>query len=217
MADQLSLPIERRSRLGTTDARALRRNGKIPAVLYGHGTQPQAIAFARKDVEDVLHHGGRTSLITLTIDGKRFETALLRDVQIDPVSRRMIHADLQRVSASETVHAKLPIVTQGTATGVRDFGGVMDVVAHEIEVSGPANQLPDRLEVDVSALGIHEHVMASDVPLPQGFTLVTPPETLVVTVEPSKTARLLEEATAAGAPEQAEPELVGGAPEGTPQ
>ena len=217
MADKLSLAIERRSRLGTTDARALRRNGRVPAVLYGHGTQPQPIAFLRKEAEDLVHRGGRTSLITLMLDGKRFETALLRDVQIDPVSRRMIHADLQRVSATETVHAKLPVATNGTPAGVRDFGGVMDVLAHEIEVSGPASRLPDRLDVDVNTLGIHDHVIAGDITLPEGFALVTAPETIVVTVEPSKTARLLEEATAAGAPEQAEPELVGGPPEGTAQ
>ena len=209
MAQTLSLPIERREHAGTSASRSLRHAGKVPAVLYGHGTAPQSISFERKTFEDLLHHGARTSLITLTLAGRRFETALLRDLQIDPVSRKVVHVDLQRVSADETVRAKLPVVTTGTPAGVRDFGGVMDVVAHEVEIEGPANKLPDRIEVDVSALGIHEHVSAGEVSVPEGFKMVTAPDVLIVTVEPSRTERALEEA-ATGPTEQGEPELVGG-------
>jgi len=213
MTQKLSLSIERRERAGTSPSRALRHAGQVPAVLYGHGSEPQAIAFERKAFEDLLHHGARTSLITLTMRGRRFDTALLRDLQIDPVSRRVIHVDLQRVSADETVRARLPVVTLGTPAGVRDFGGVMDVVIHEIEVEGPADKLPDRLEVDVSHLGIHEHISAGEIAVPEEFKIVTPPESLIVTVEPSRTERLVEEAQVA-APEQAEPELVGEPAEG---
>jgi large subunit ribosomal protein L25 len=122
--------------------------------------------------------------------------------------------DLQRVTATEKVHAKLPLVTIGTPDGVRNFGGVMDVVVHELEVEGPANKLPDHLEVDVAGLGIHQHVNARDVALPQGFKLLTPPDTIVVTVESSKTARALEEVEAGAPAEELQPELVGGKPEG---
>lgn len=223
MAQQLNLTIERRDGAGTTRARALRREGKIPGILYGHGSDPQAIAFPRRALDDILHRGARTSLITLTMDGKRVDTALLREVQIDPVSRRIVHVDLQRVSADETVHAKLPIATVGTPEGVRSFGGVMDVVLHELEIEGPANKLPDRIEVDVAELGIHQHITADELKLPEGFKLVTAPDTTIVSVEPSKTERLLEEAEAVGAaPEQAEPEIVGKPaeeppPEGAPE
>lgn len=212
MAAQLSLQIERRDGAGTTSAKALRRDGKVPAVIYGHGSTPESVTFERRAFDDLLHHGGGSSLITLTLGGKRFDTALVREVQIDPVSRRVIHVDLQRVSATESVHAKLRVVTVGTPEGVRSYGGVMDVLAHELEVEGPANQLPDHLEVDVSHLGIHQHVSAGEVTLPNGFRMLTPADTLVVTVEASKTERLLEEA-AAGTTEQAQPELVG-RPEG---
>lgn len=215
MADRLSLSIERRDRAGTTGSHALRSAGKVPAVLYGHGSEPQSVSFERRAFEDMLHHGGRTSLITLTMSGRRVDTALLRDVQIDPVSRRVIHADLQRVSADESVRSKLPIVAIGTADGVRNSGGVMDVIVHELEVEGPASRLPEHIEVDVTNLGIHQHVTAGDISLPDGFKMVTPPETLVVTVEASKTAKMLEEAET-GPTEQAQPELIGGAqPEGS--
>ncbi len=216
MAQQLNLTIERRDGVGTTQARALRKDGKIPGILYGHGSDAQAIAFARRGLDEILHRGARTSLITLTMDGKRVDTALLREVQVDPVSRRIVHVDLQRVSADETVQAKLPVVTVGTPVGVRDFGGVMDVVLHELEVEGPANKLPDRIEIDVAELGIHQHVTAAEIALPEGFKMITPADATVIAVEPSKTERLLEEAAVGAVTEQAEPEIVGKPPEEMP-
>ncbi len=205
---QPSLVIERREGAGTTKARALRAAGKIPAVLYGHGsTEP--IAIEQRAFDDLLHRVGRSGLIELRIDGKRLDTALVREVQIDPVSRKTVHVDLQRVSADETVHSKLRIVTTGTAEGVRSLGGVMDVIVHELEVEGPASKLPESLEVDVTQLSIHDHISAGQVRLPDGFKLITAPDTVVVTVEASKTARALEEAQAGAAFEQAQPELVG--------
>ena len=120
----------------------------------------------------------------------------MREIQRHPVSRRVIHADLQRVSADETIDARLPIVTVGIAEGVRNSGAVMDVITHELEVWGPANQIPEHLEVDVTELGIHDHVTAGEIALPPGFELVTAPETVVVAIEPSRTAREFEEAAA---------------------
>ncbi|HET9095116.1 MAG TPA: 50S ribosomal protein L25 [Candidatus Baltobacteraceae bacterium] len=217
MAQNLSLVIERREGGSSTKAHALRRAGKVPGVLYGHGSS-ESIAAESRALADLLHHGGRSGLIELKIGGKKLETAMVREIQIDPVSRKPIHFDLQRVSATETVHTKLNLVTVGTPDGVRNMGGVMDLVAHELEVEGPANKLPDHLEVDVTELGIHQHLNAGDVKLPPGVKLLTPADTTVVTVESSKTARALEEAEAGAAPVEAQPELVGkpegeGAPE----
>jgi large subunit ribosomal protein L25 len=208
---QLTLAVEARPKTGTTGSNAIRRAGKIPAVLYGHGTDPQHIAFEAKAFEEVLHGGGRNGVITLTLDGKK-ETAMVREVQRQPVTRKIAHVDLQRVSEHEAVHAKLPIVTAGVARGVRDFGGVLDVLLHEIEVEGPVDELPDQVVVDVSELGIHQHTNASDIKLPKGFKLLTPPDTIVVSVEASKTAQHLEEAST-GTAEQATPEVIGAKPE----
>ncbi len=210
-AKELRLTTEPRRKLGTTGAGVLRKEGKIPAVVYGHGTAPEHIAIDARAFADILHRSGRNAIITLADGRKRGETALVRDVQIDPVTRRVIHADLQRVSADETISAKLQVVTSGVARGVREFGGVMDVVTHSIEIEGPASRIPEHLEIDVSELGIHDHVNAGDIPLPEGFVLLTPPETTVVSIEPSRTERELEEA-AAGPVEAAEPEIVGTEP-----
>ncbi len=198
--------------MGTPGAHKLRQEGKIPAVLYGHGSTPLHLAFEAKSFDELLHKGGRTGVITLTVDGKKGDTALVRDIQRNPVTRKISHVDLQRVSAHEAVHAKLPVVTVGTPIGVRDFGGVMDVLIHEIEIEGPVDELPENLEVNVSELGIHQHIVASDVALPKGFKLLTAADTLVVSVEASKTAQHVEEA-AAGVTEAAAPEVIGAKPE----
>lgn len=209
MAKQdLELSVERRERLGTTGSHALRAAGKIPAVLYGHGAAAEHIALDAHAFAELLHRSGRNTIITLTEGGRKRQTAMVREIQYHPVSRRAVHADLQRVSADETIAAKLGIVTVGVAEGVRNAGAVMDVIAHEVEIEGPASRIPEHLEIDVTALGVHDHVTAGDIPLPDGFKLVTPAETIVVTIEPSRTARELEEA-AAGPEGAAEPEVIG--------
>jgi large subunit ribosomal protein L25 len=205
---EFKLAVEQRARLGTTGAQALRAAGKLPAVLYGHGVVPEHLAVDAHAFEELVHRAGRNAIITLTDGGRKRQTALVREIQRHPVSRRAVHADLQRVSADETIDARLAIVTVGVAEGVRNSGAVMDVITHELEVAGPANQIPEHLEVDVTPLGIHEHVTAGEIPLPAGFRLLTAPETIVVAIEASRTARELEEA-AAPVEEVAEPEVVG--------
>ncbi len=211
----LQLSIQPRERLGTTGAHGLRAAGKIPAVVYGHGSVPEHVAVDAHAFEELLHHGGRNAIVTLTDGGRKRQTALVRQIQLHPVSRRILHADLQRVSADETIDTRLPLVTVGVAEGVRNFGAVMDVVVHELEIEGPANRIPEHLEIDVTELGVHEHVTAGDVPLPAGFKLLVPAETIIVSIEPSRTARELEEAEAAApAPAEGvtEPEVIGAEP-----
>lgn len=206
---QLTLPIEKRATVGTTSAAALRRNGKIPGVVYGHGAEALHVSFEAKVFDDLMHHGGRTGMLTLTLDGRKSDMALVREVARNPVTRKVVHVDLQRVTEHEAVRATIPLVTVGTPRGVRDFGGVMDVIVHEIEVEGPVDELPDHLEVDVSDLGIHQHASASDIKLPTGFKLLEEPDMIVVSVEASKTERNLEEVAAGTTIEQATPEVIG--------
>jgi large subunit ribosomal protein L25 len=207
-AKELKLSTESRVKIGTTGANALRHAGKIPVVLYGHGAAPEHAAVDAHAFEELLHRSGRNAIITLSGGAKSGETALVRAVQYHPVSRRVLHADLQRVSARETITATLPVITAGVPRGIRDSGGVMDVVTHQLEIEGPAGSIPEHIEVDVSELGLHEHFTAGDVTLPEGFTMVTPADAIVVSIEPSRTERELEEA-AAGPAEAAEPVVIG--------
>ena len=208
---EFNLAVEQRTKLGTTGSQALRAAGKLPAVLYGHGVVPEHLALDAHAFDELIHRAGRNAIITLTEGGSKRQTVLVREIARHPVSRRVVHADLQRVSADETIDARLAIVTVGVAEGVRNAGAVMDVITHELEVAGPASRIPEHLEVDVTMLGIHEHVTAGEIPLPDGFSLITPPETVVVAIEASRTARELEDAAAPSA-EAAEPVVIGAEP-----
>jgi large subunit ribosomal protein L25 len=175
------LTLEPRERVGTTSAHALRREGKIPGVVYGHG-QATPISVDVKQLTDLIHSGQRSRIVDATI-GKAKDSVLLRRVEADPITRKPLSVDFQRVTRDEAITSNVTVVTTGTARGVRDEGGVLDVITHSLEIKGPAQSIPDNLTVDVAELGIHEHITAGQVALPKGFTLITPAETVVVSVE----------------------------------
>jgi large subunit ribosomal protein L25 len=195
-AKAASIALQPRARTGSTGARAERHAGRVPAVIYGHGSEALSVSIESRVLDELMHSGRRNQLIDAHIDG-RSDTVMLREIQRDPVSRRVVHADFQRVSRTEKIYTSLRVVTLGVALGVKDLGGVLDVVTRELEVQGPADQVPDHLEIDVTELGLHDHITAAQVKLPEGFTMSTPPNTIVVSVEPSRTEREAEEAAAA--------------------
>jgi large subunit ribosomal protein L25 len=197
-----TVTIETRADIGTTGAKKSRRDGKVPGALYGHG-DAQAIAVDMRALADLISTGGASHVVDATIDGKK-ESVLLREVQRNPITHRPISADFQRVSQTEAITASIGIVTVGVATGVKESGGVMDVVTHAIDVKGPAGKLPEQFEIDVNALDVHDHITAGDVKLPAGFTLITPSDTVIVAIEAGRTAAEEAELTvAAPAPEPA--------------
>lgn len=198
-----SLKLELREKSGTTSARKTRHAGRIPGVLYGHGQAPLPIAVEGKALGEIMH-GRRQSIIDVTLDGQK-DTAIVRDIQLDPVSRRVIAVDFQRISRTDVITANVPIVTVGTPAGVRDQGGLMDLVMHEISLRGPADKIPEAIRVDVTALTIGHHINASELVLPDGLRLVTPPDQTIVAVE----APRAEEAPVAETT-QTTPEVVGG-------
>lgn len=176
-----TLSLEPRSEVGTTSSQRLRRLGKIPGVVYGHG-QATPVAVDAKQLADLLHSGGKSKIVDATI-GDRHDSVLLRRVEAHPISRKPLSVDFQRVSRDEAITSNVTVVTAGTPVGVRDNGGVMDVISHTLEIKGPAQDIPDNLTVDVSELDVHQHIVASQVALPKGFTLLTPPDTVVISVE----------------------------------
>ena len=176
-----SLTLEPRAEVGTTSAQRLRRTGKIPGVVYGHG-QATPVAVDAKQLADLLLSGSKSKIVDATIGGQH-DSVLLRRVEAHPLSRRALSVDFQRVSRDEAITSSVTVVTTGTPVGVRDGGGVLDVITHALEIKGPAQSIPDNVSIDVSGLDVHQHVLAGDVALPTGFTLITPPDTVVISVE----------------------------------
>ena len=176
-----------------------------------------AIAIDGKALGDLLH-AGRRSIVDVHVDGKK-DTAMVRDIQLDPVTRRVLSVDFQRVSRSDIITAEVAIITVGTPMGVRDQGGVMDVVTHEIEVRGPADKIPQEIRVDVSELAIGHHISAGELAIGEGLRLLTPADQAIVSVEAPRAeeevapaaAELPEGAEAAAEAPTAEPTEAGAA------
>jgi large subunit ribosomal protein L25 len=175
-----SVTLETRTDLGKTGAHRLRAQGKIPGVVYGHGTSTP-ITIDAKQLSELILSGNRNHVVDATIGGAR-DSVLLRTIETHPITRKPLSVDFQRIASGESITASVPVTTTGTPAGVRDSGGVMDVVTHALDLKGPAQSMPDHLVVDVTELGLHEHVTAGRVPLPDGFALLTPPDTIVITV-----------------------------------
>jgi large subunit ribosomal protein L25 len=180
------LTLEPRTDVGTTGSQRLRRAGKIPGVVYGHGSTTP-ISIDVKQLAELILSGNKSHIIDATIAGAR-DSVLLRNIEAHPLTRKPLSVDFQRVRRDEAITTSVPVATTGTPVGVRDQGAVMDVVTHALDVKGPADSIPDHLTIDVSGLELHQHVSAADVPLPKGFTLLTPPDTIVVTVEITRAA-----------------------------
>ena len=202
-----NLVLEPRTGIGTTASHALRAAGKIPGVVYGHG-QATPIAIDVKQLADLLLSGHRSHIVEASIGGKK-DSVMLRRVEAHPLTRKPLSVDFQRVTKDEAITASVNIVTVGNPIGVRDQDGVMDVVTHALEVKGPAQYIPDQLTVDVNDLAVHQHVTAGEIALPKGFTLITPPDTIVVAVSITRagvadetvTPETVEEQPAEAAPE----------------
>ncbi|GAC1548322.1 MAG: 50S ribosomal protein L25 [Candidatus Velthaea sp.] len=197
-----TLALEHRGGTGTTTANGLRHAGKVPGIVYGHG-DPTPVAIDLRTLEAVIIGGAKSSVLSATVGGKP-DSVLLRAVQRDPVSHRPIHFDFQRISKGEAVTATVPVVALGTSRAVKD-GAVMDIITRAIEVKGPADKIPEHIEIDVTEIDVNHHISASDLKLPAGFTLVTPPETTILTIEASRTAALAE-ASAPAPVEEAVPD-----------
>ncbi len=175
MAKQVSLEAQIRQNTGTKAASAVRRQGRIPAVVYGHREQPVAISLDAHDFAEGLHHGMR--LMDLSIDGKS-EKAIIKELQYDHFGREVIHADLMRVDVTEMITVTVPLELKGVPKGAQE-GGVLTAHVSRLEVQCLAINIPEMIVVSVKDLEVDQAIRAGDVQLPEGVTLVTGAEVRV--------------------------------------
>lgn len=205
MAKQVELAVSPREVTGKATKR-LRGAGIIPANIYGHGQEPQAVQLASLDFDHLRREHHATGVISLKLEGaKRGQTALVRRVQRDPITGRVLHIDFLRVSLRDRIAAKVPLRFEGTAPGAKIEGGVLLHLAEVLEVECAAGEIVDAIEVDVSSLEhIDDILHAKDVPLPPNYTLVTDPEEAVVKISPPRVEKVEVAETAAVEAETAE-------------
>ena len=206
MAQFVSITATPRTAAGKGAARQTRFAGKVPAVIYGHGRPTQPLTLDAKALEMALSGiEPASTLFEVTVDGKKTR-ALIREIQRHPVRPDVIHVDFYEIHADEKVKLKVPVHLVGTPDGVRNGGGVLDQVMREVEIEVLPEHIPERVELDVSALLIGHSVHVSDLSIPNATILVAPELTLATVVPPRA------EEEVAPAPEAtadvAEPELI---------
>lgn len=175
MSEDTKVHAELRTNFGKGFARRLRAAGKIPAVIYGHGTEPVHVALPGHQVSLIIRRAN--ALLELDIEGKG-QLALVKDVQKDPVHQIIEHIDLLVVKKGEKVAIELPVVVTGESAP----GTIANLDATTLSVEAEATHIPENVEVSVEGLEDGAHVTAADVKLPKGVTLLADPEVLVVAV-----------------------------------
>src|SRR3954454_17210950 len=162
---EVTLEVSRREKSGKEIAKKLRAAGKVPAVVYGGHKEPVAIEVDRKSVSELVQkseHGVRSIFLLKMSGTDQQRHAMIKDIQIDPISRRMTHIDFVRVIMDEVVRVTIPVHLTGTATGVKVGGGILDFQVRELHIECLPNAIPDAIDVDVTPLDMHKYFRVSD-------------------------------------------------------
>lgn len=195
------LIAELRTEFGKGAARRIRRADKIPAVMYGHGTEPRHIILPGHETMLAFKHSNPLLEIE-SVDGTKNELAIAKDVQRHPVNRTIDHVDLIIVKRGEKIEIEVPIVIAGEAVP----GTLVSLETQSLLVLADATKLPDAIEANIEGRGVNEHLLASDLLLPNGVELVADPETLMVHIAAMLSEAQLEAELESSAVEEVAPE-----------
>ena len=203
----VELQVKVRNEFGKKHAKNIRREKRIPAIVYGHKAKPIPIDVDYKEFDRAIHtKAGENVVLTLKIDGGKTkdQTVIIKDIQHHPVSEHIEHVDLNIISLTEKIRVSVHVAIKGEAPGVKE-GGVLDVVRHEVEVECLPTEIPEKLEIDVSTLAIGQAIHVKDMTFPAGVVCTLDSGDVVVAVH----APQAEEAAApAGEGEKVEPEVI---------
>jgi large subunit ribosomal protein L25 len=225
--DTIKLDATTRSHSGKSRARALRREGQIPAVAYGKELASVPLAVSPKGLTDILKsERGQNTVVELGIDGAKKITVLLREYTIHPVTRELLHADFVEIKLDQPVDVVVPFICKGKAAGVV-LGGILRQVYRFLPIRCLPEKIPTLIEHDVTALNLGDHVKTSDLALPPGVNVRLPDDQTVAgvvapekekpeDVEPTGAAAAAAGAAAPGAPGAPAPAAAGGAAAGAP-
>ncbi|HDZ69159.1 MAG TPA: 50S ribosomal protein L25 [Phycisphaerales bacterium] len=196
------LKAEIREDVGSKSAAKVRKQGRVPAVVYGHKKKPVAVSLDAHNLVEGLHHGGRVVDVQI---GKKKETMIFKDLQYDYLGKDIIHVDLMRVDATEMIKVAVPIELKGTAKGTHE-GGIIEEHTNRLEIECKVTDIPEAIVVSVKEIGVGDTLHAGDIKLGEGVKLVSSPSTLLLTcslVAAAKSTEELEEEASAA------PEIIG--------
>lgn len=188
MAQQASLQVATRTITGKGAARSLRREGKVPGVIYGHGREAEPVAVETSVLNKMLVGiSAGTTILDVAVDGRAPVKALIREIQRDSLRPgEIIHLDLYEVRSDEEITLEVPVHLVGVPDGVRNFGGVLDHVLRELEIEVLPSDIPEHVELDVTALTIGHSLFVRDIQIPNA-RILNDPDTPICTVVAPRT------------------------------
>src|SRR5262245_24191326 len=186
MAQQATLQAATRSETGKGASRAFRRTGRVPAVIYGHDRPAEAVTIETLPLTKLLRTiSASTTIVDVTVDSRAPVKALIREIQRDPLRPvNILHLDLYEVKADEKVTVSVPVRLVGVPDGVRNFGGVLDQVLYNLDVEVLPADIPDHIDLDVTALAIGHSLFVRDAQVPKARVLNTPESPICSVVAP---------------------------------
>jgi len=176
MNKKYTIKAELREALGTSNSRRLRRAGFVPAVVYGQSKEAQPLSISADDALALHHH---TGLATLDLSDGTTKGVIVKDIEINPISQLIMHIDFKEIVLGEPVEATVPVETHGTPAGAVQ-GGKLETITHELQIRGLPSILPDAIHVDVSSLAFDEVWRAKDITLPEGITIASAEDSIIV-------------------------------------
>ncbi len=188
------VPLQGRVRpaRGKGPARQARRDGEIPGVMYGHGEEPVALAVPRRDFELAMKTAkGSNVIVGLALDGAAARTAIIREVQRDPINYDILHLDFHHISLTERVKVEVVVHLVGIPDGVKNGGGVLEHISRTVEIECLPTEIPGHLEADVTALGIGDSIHVRDLVIPKATVLSDADVTIATVVPPTKAVEVV--------------------------
>lgn len=189
----IQLTMEKRVRLGSRESRRLRREGSLPGIIYGQGSDT-SVKIEQIEFMTKIGYSRSLGIVELNLDGKTFKS-IIKEVQWDTLTDKPIHLDLQRVSDHQLVTVRVPVRLKGTPLGVSIEGGIVDHTMHELELTVKAADIPAELTFDVSELNLGDRLHLSDVELPEGLTVDFAFDPVIASVIAPKALLVKEEET----------------------
>lgn len=178
-----TIKAEKRGVFGKNAARRLRREGRIPVILYGADTDSIPLMVNKKDVIRILKsESGENTIFKVSFDSEN-RNAMIKEIQRDPVSDEILHSDLIQISMDKTIQVSVPLVFEGEAVGVKAEGGFVDVITREVEIECLPMDIPENIGVDISSLHLNQSLKVEDITPPEGVKIMTDPQTVIVHLE----------------------------------
>ena len=179
----LVIKAEKRENFGKNASRVVRRAGRVPAILYGPGLDNVALTLDKKDMFSILKsETGENTLFVVSFDSEK-KDAMIKELQINPVSDELLHVDLIQIVMDKRIRVAVPIVLIGEAVGVKTEGGFVDFSSREIEIECLPKDIPEKIEVDIGELHLHQSIKVENISAPEGIAITSDSEMVIVLIQ----------------------------------